>query len=91
MECPVCRIQVPHTLLQRLLLPEELEQGHPDPGSCDSWRQDTGPGGVSLQGTQGADILENLLPDIQTQQESRRRVLEVQEQCGGLVKKFDAL
>lgn len=86
-DCPVCRVSLPHGLLQHMLSPKELGTGHPEPALHASLRKQGGPGVVTLPDDEDVEIDDNLLDIIERLQEQRMRVAREQERCAGLVQK----
>lgn len=85
-DCPVCRLSMPHALLQRILSPDELRSGHPDP-TLHGTQKHGGAVVVTLPDDRDLEIDGYLLHTIQSQQEKRERIVEAQARCGGLVQK----
>lgn len=86
-DCPVCRVNVPHALLQHILSPDETRAGHPDPALHESWHKRGGAVVVTLPDEHDAVIDDILLNTVQRQQDKRMRIVEAQERCGGLAQK----
>jgi hypothetical protein len=91
MECPVCRAHMPHALLQRMLSPDEVATGHPDPVLNGIWHKEGGSVVVTLPDGQDAMIIDDhVLHTIHMHREKRMRIVEAQAECGGLIQKHNA-
>jgi hypothetical protein len=85
-ECPVCRARMPHAQLERVLSPDEVLTGHPDPALHASGREHGDSVIVALpEGEDAVTVDGHLLHSIQMHREKARRIVEAQALCGGLI------